>query len=149
MADGRDACTKDSFQAPLVKDLLARARVVKLSADEAKAIDRMLGRVSRSLEDFCRCYARDFGWDAVCVTRAEKGCVLLVGEDYVDARGYSIHVADAVGAGDAFAAAFVHGLGMGWPPADIADFSNRLAAVVASKPGAIPPWTLEEVRALR
>ena len=139
---------KDSYQTPLVRELMARAQVVKLNEDEARVIDPMLGRASRSLEDFCRGYAREFGWESVCVTRGEKGCVLLVGEEYVEASAYAVRAQDTVGAGDAFAAAFVHGLGMRWSPAEIADFANRLAALVASRPGAIPPWTLEEVRAL-
>ena len=139
---------KDSYETPLVRELMARAQVVKLNEDEARVIDPMLGRASRSLEDFCRGYAREFGWESVCVTRGEKGCVLLVGEEYVEASAYAVRAQDTVGAGDAFAAAFVHGLGMRWSPAEIADFANRLAALVASRPGAIPPWTLEEVRAL-
>ena len=40
--------------------------------------------------------------------------------------------------GDAFAAAFVHGLASGWPAATIADFANRAGAAVAAVRGAIP-----------
>ena len=54
-------------------------------------------------------------------------------------------VADTVGAGDAFAAAFMHGLDADWPLLDIATFANRVGALVASRHGAIPDWTLEEV----
>src|SRR5437773_8626179 len=39
--------------------------------------------------------------------------------------GYRIQVADTVGAGDAFAAAFLHGIGAGWPLKEIGDFANR------------------------
>ena len=49
-----------------------------------------------------------------------------------------------VGAGDAFAAAFMHGLSLSWPAAEIASFANRVGALVASRHGAIPAWTLEE-----
>ena len=60
-----------------------------------------------------------------------------------------VQTQDTVGAGDAFAAAFIHGLSLQWPPAEIADFANRVAALVASRPGGTPAWTLEEVRALQ
>jgi fructokinase len=53
-------------------------------------------------------------------------------------------VVDTVGAGDAFAAAFMHGLSRRWPAAEIASFANRVGALVASRHGAIPDWTLEE-----
>jgi fructokinase len=54
-------------------------------------------------------------------------------------------VADPVGAGDAFAAGFLHGLDGGWPAAKIAQLANRLGALVASRPGAIPDWRVEEL----
>ncbi len=57
---------------------------------------------------------------------------------------HTINVADPVGAGDAFAAAFLHGLISDWPVAKIAAFANRLGALVASRHGAIPDWTVEE-----
>ncbi len=140
---------KDSYTMPLVRELMARAQFVKLNEDEAAAIDRMLGRSSRSLEDFCRTYSSELGWHAVCVTRGEKGCAMLVNGEYVEAPGYRVPVHDTVGAGDAFAAAFVHGISLQWPLPEIADFANRVAALVASRPGGAPPWTIEEARALR
>ncbi len=73
---------------------------------------------------------------------------MLVNGEYVESRGYTVQAQDTVGAGDAFAAAFVHGLSLRWPPPEIADFANRVAALVASRPGGTPPWTLEEARAL-
>jgi fructokinase len=74
--------------------------------------------------------------------------VLLVGQEYVEAAGYRVTVCDTVGAGDAFAAAFLHGLSLEYPPAEIADFANRVAALVASRPGGTPPWSVEEAMAL-
>jgi fructokinase len=139
---------KDHSTAPLVRELMARAQVTKLNEDEAAAIDQMLGRPARSLEDFCRAYAKKFGWQSVCATRGERGCVMLVEGEYVEAGGYNVCAKDTVGAGDAFAAAFIHGLSLKWPAAEIADFANRVAALVASRPGGTPHWTLEEAKAL-
>jgi fructokinase len=139
---------KDSYTAPLARELMARPHVVKLNEDEAATIDQMFGRALSSLEDFCRFYAKEFAWETVCVTRGEKGCALLVEKEYVEAPGYAVPAQDTVGAGDAFAAALVHGLDLQWPPAEIADFANRVAALVASRPGGTPAWTIEEAREL-
>jgi fructokinase len=54
-----------------------------------------------------------------------------------------------VGAGDAFAAALLYGLGQGWSAARIGDFANRVGAVVASRPGGVPPWTLADCEQIR
>jgi fructokinase len=74
---------------------------------------------------------------------------MLVNGEFVEARGYPVQTQDTVGAGDAFAAAFVHGLSLQWRPEKIADFANRVAALVASRPGGTPHWTVEEALALK
>ena len=139
---------ENSYEASLVNELMSRATAVKLNDQEVGTIQSLFGWSYHSLEDFCRGGAEKFGWEAVCVTRGESGCALAVGGHYVEAKGYKVHVADTVGAGDAFAAAFVHGLGQGWTPLEIADFANRVGALVASRPGGTPLWSVEEAAAL-
>ena len=132
----------------LVRELMPQGTVVKLNDEEVSNVDQMCGRSHSNLEDFCRDYAGLLGWEAVCVTRGAQGCVVLIGDEFIEAAGYGVKVVDTVGAGDAFAAAFLHGLGSRWPAWQIADFSNRLGALVTSRPGAVPPWTGDEIKAL-
>ncbi len=128
-----------------VKDLMSRATVVKLNEKEAAEIT---GSTHPSLREFCETHANLFGLQAIAVTRAENGCAMLVNGDYVEAPAYRVEVADTVGAGDAFGAAFLHGIAQGWPAAKIADIANRTGAWVASRPGAVPPWSLQELENL-
>jgi fructokinase len=139
----------DSWQPSLVQESMSLASVVKFNDTELEELAQVFGRHFTGFEAFCRSYSAKFGWEAVCITRGAKGCVLLIGDQYIDAPGYSVTVRDTVGAGDAFAAAFVHGLGSGWPAPGIADFANRVGALVASRAGAIPSWTIEEAASLR
>jgi len=154
------------YTASLVRELIRRATVVKLNEEEVCEVEQMMGmEQSRERERavaeygdrsltvaalmrFCEGGAERLGWEAACVTRAAAGCLAWLGGQSIEAPGYRVEVADAVGAGDAFAAAFLHGLGAGWPPRRIADFANRLGALVAGRAGAIPEWTLEEAEAL-
>lgn len=140
----RPAC----YDAPLVLDLLRQATVVKLNHEEVATVAGFLGQNGIPVEEFCRKNAKAYSWEAVAVTRGAEGCSLLIGEDYATVPGYSVKVVDAVGAGDGFAAAFLHGLGMGWPPAKIGDFSNRVGALIAGRRGALPAWTIEEAWSL-
>jgi fructokinase len=140
---------EDCYEASLVNELMSLATTVKLNDQEADMIQSTFGWSYRSLEEFCQGTARRFGWEAVCVTRGKAGCVLLVGDHYVEADGYEVRVADTVGAGDAFAAAFLHGMGRGWPAQEVADFANRVGALVASRPGGTPSWTIEEALLLQ
>lgn len=122
----------------LVCDLLHCADVVKLNERELAVVRDWLA-LPADLEGFCRTAADRFAWRAACVTLGARGCAMLVGDDYVEAPGVPVAVADTVGAGDAFAAAFMHGLLAGWPARRIAECSNRTGAMVATVPGAIPP----------
>jgi fructokinase len=118
---------RDSFTPALVEDLMRTANVAKLNEEEL----RFTGRTLEQLRD-------QFGWQACCVTRGDRGCAILIGKDYAEVPAYPVKVIDSVGAGDAFAAAFLHGLDQGWPAAKIGEFANHLGAFVASRPGAIP-----------
>ena len=137
---------RDSYTPELIAELLALAHVVKLNDVEVEMVGRMFGTPGIALEAFCRTYAAQYGWQAVCVTRGSEGCGLLLGGEYVEVPGYRVTVVDTVGAGDAFAAALVHGIQSGWPPREVGDFANRLGALVASRRGGVPAWTMEELR---
>ena len=134
-----DVNLRPGFESPeLVSDLLRTAHVVKLN--ERELADGAAGGSSlpRTLRRSAATAPARYGWKAVCVTLGARGCAMLAGDDYVEAPGVPVAVVDTVGAGDAFAAAFVHGLASGWPAATIADFANRVGAVVAAVRGAIP-----------
>lgn len=137
----RPAC----YEPQLVRALMSRATVVKLNDEEVPVVTQIFGRTPLTLEQFSREYARNLGWEAVCITRGAEGCALLIGGDFIEIPGYSVTVVDTVGAGDAFAAAFVHGLGQGWSPRRIGDFANQVGALVASRPGAVPLWSVAEL----
>jgi fructokinase len=139
-----DLNLRSSADSPeLVKHLMEHADVVKLNDEELKRVQEFCNLPS-SIEGFCRDGAARYGWRAVAVTLGARGCAVLANENYVEERGCLVDVADTVGAGDAFAAAFMHGLSLNRPLREIAAFANRVGALVASRHGAIPDWTLEE-----
>jgi fructokinase len=139
-----DLNLRPGFDSPeLVSELLQSADVVKLNEEELQRVHEFSG-FPLNVEAFCREESARYGWRAVGVTLGDRGCAMLAGGHYVEAAVHPIHVVDTVGAGDAFAAAFMHGLSLNWPAAEIASFANRVGALVASRHGAIPDWTLEE-----
>jgi len=133
-----DVNLRPGFDSPeLVSDLLRASHVVKLNERELAEVHRPL-ELPADPEAFCRAGSARYGWRAACVTLGARGCALLAGDDFVGAPGIPVTVVDTVGAGDAFAAGFVHGLASEWPAATIADFANRAGAAVAAVRGAIP-----------
>ncbi len=128
---------------------MTQATVLKLNFQEAGEIARMFNGPFSTLESFCRVYAERFNFKAICVTRGDRGCAIYIDDRYAEFPGYPVDIVDTVGAGDAFSAALVHGFSMNWEPAQIADFANRVGALVAGRPGATPCWTTKEALQLR
>ncbi len=140
----------NNWSLPLVERLSAEANVIKLSDSEAEFLDASLnaeGHVG-SVEHFCRRWSKQYGCETVCVTFGERGCAVYREGDYCEAPGYKVEVVDTVGAGDAFAAALLHGLEEEWQMPRIASFANAVGALVASRPGATPEWTVNECRSM-
>lgn len=115
------------YSPELVRELLALSTAVKLNEDEAELFPD-LGEAA-----------------SVAITRGEGGCTVRLGNDRAECPGHAVKVADTVGAGDAFAAAFLHGLAAGWSAARTGDFANRLGSLVASRAGAVPEWSPAEL----
>jgi fructokinase len=139
----------DSYTPELIRSLAMQAHVLKLNEQELPVIKEVGEIAGSSMEQFCRNCVHTFHLDAVCVTRGAKGCALLLGEEFLESPGFRVQIADTIGTGDAFSAALVHGISAAWPPAKIADFANRVGALVASRPGGTPRWTIEEAIALQ
>jgi Sugar kinases, ribokinase family len=137
-----------SFTPELVRILARHAHVLKLNEQEVPALKEISGLQGNSLEQFCRNCLSAFELDAVCITLGPKGCALLMDNEYFQAPGFSVKAADTIGAGDAFSAALLHGISAGWTVPAIVEFANRVGALVASRPGGTPKWTVAEAMAL-
>jgi len=84
----------------------------------------------------------------VCVTRGAGGCQLFAPSQQVDVAGRNVNVVDTVGSGDAFTAAFIHGLLQHWPLQSIAQFANEVGTLMATQQGAMPDLRDEYERLL-
>lgn len=127
------------FSRALIEEGLRLTRLVKLNQDEVRVLCQLLASPAGSEYEFCQHVLQRFGVDAVCVTRGEQGCLIVDRSGTADVSGIPVDVADTVGAGDAFTAAWVASRLLGWSLAKQADFANRVGALVASLPGAMPP----------
>lgn len=130
----------------VVEQLFSHADVIKLSDSEAEFLDGLLNADSEegSVEYLCRRWVDRYGCKTVCVTLGERGCAIFNQSVYCEIPGHRVQVADSVGAGDAFAAALLHGLERRWDTRRLGRFANAVGALVASRPGATPEWNINE-----
>jgi ribokinase len=77
----------------------------------------------------------DWGVKTVCVTMGDRGAVVATAAGAVPVDAFRVPVVDSTGAGDAFAAAFVHAFLRAWSPADAALLASAAGAMAVSHYG--------------
>jgi len=132
-----------------VRSSIERADVLKLNDGEAGTVASLYG-----LEDLPLC-----GLPVALLGRTRLSHVVVTlgprGAFAVSRSGaavyepaYAVDVVDTVGSGDAFTAAFAHGLLAGWALACSVRFGNALGACVAGQRGATGPIASADVEHL-
>lgn len=116
---------------------LAASKIAKLNHEEVRIIAPLLN-LPANPADFAKALLETTSIDAVCVTKAEDGCLVATSDEAVEIPGEHVNVVDAVGSGDAFSAALILALCRSWPIARAAHFANRVGALMATKQGATP-----------
>ena len=145
----------------------AAGRKVALSLSDAFCVDRHRAEIrnlvdghidilfANEVEIVSLYETRDFAGalDAVrgrceiaALTRSEKGSVIVSGGDAIEVAAEPVaRVVDTTGAGDLYAAGFLHGLSKGLSPAECGRIGGLCAAEVISHFGARPAESLREL----
>lgn len=127
----------------LFHDLLTNTHILIPNQWEAAKLLQMEGDAATLAQEL-----RGMGAETVCVTMAEKGCVLATKGEVWEYPAYPTRVVDTTGAGDAFCAALAVSLAEGNPMTRAVDYANAAGALAVSKVGATPAMpdagTLEE-----
>ena len=143
------------FSGEILRDSARFAKVLKLNHEEfPRFLDLMQCplRPSERTDITCaRWLCKEFGIQLVCITRGAHGSLLVTATSLDEHPGFSVKIADTVGAGDAFTATMVHHALRGSSLPAINAAANRMGAWVASQEGAMPPAdpdVLKEIRAV-
>jgi len=126
------------FSAELLRDSLRDAQLTKLNHEELPVVTQLLGSSFVNEEQAARQLLEAFGLKLVCITRGANGSLLVTPAASSSHKGFSVKVADTVGAGDAFTACLAHHFLRGTDLDRINESANRFAAWVAGQPGATP-----------
>ena len=123
---------------------LPGAWLVKLNEEEAARCCGWLGLPTddQALERYLRTV---LGVQRLCITRGGEGASLWVAGREHRGAAVPVQVLDTVGAGDSFFAMLTVSLLQGLPPQQAMDRALRVGALVASRPGAIPDYSLADL----
>ena len=126
------------FYAEILRVALLHANIMKVNHEELPRIVELFGEEFAGEKEAACWLAEEFGVKLVCVTRGHRGSLLVCDGKKDEHPGFTVKVADTVGAGDAFTAALVHHWLRRTPLEEMNLAANRLGAWVASQEGAMP-----------
>lgn len=129
----------------IVERSLHAATWAKLNDAELAELATGLGLTASGDRDRLAELRRRYSLDLVALTRGARGCLVQSSAVEIDLPGIPVHVADTVGAGDAFTAGLVACTLEGRPLHEAVRFANALAAYVATQPGATPAYTRVQI----
>lgn len=138
---------KDSFSKEIIHDSLKLCNILKLNHSEVPEISQLLYKADLSMEEFCQKMYIDYELELIIITAAEKGCYIFEADKLQLVPGKAVEVADAVGAGDSFSAAFMYIYFHKGDAIAAAKVANQVGGFVASHHGAIPSYS-EEIKSL-
>lgn len=138
---------KDSYNKDIIDDSLKLCNILKLNHSEVPVVSQLLYKTELSLEAFCKKMYNDYELELIIITAAEKGCYIFEADKLQLISGRAVSVADAVGAGDSFSAAFMYIYFHKGDSIAAAKVANQVGGFVASHHGAIPTYS-EEIRGL-
>lgn len=131
---------KGGFTPEIIKVSLNACTILKLNEDEVAVISELLMRSAMSNERFCEHIKSEYpNIKLVIITASEKGC-LIHERELLHVPGTLVTVQDAIGAGDAFSASFMHIYGLTGDALRAAQVANQVGAFVATRTGAIPKY---------
>jgi fructokinase len=126
------------YSKEVIEESLKLATIVKLNHEELPVVANLLALEARGPRESARRLLASFNLNLVCVTRGSAGSVLVSANEYCEHAGFKVKIADAIGAGDAFTAALVHGYLSGLPLSEMNESANRVGAWVAGQRGGMP-----------
>lgn len=129
---------QDFYTAQVLAESMQLATIVKLNHEELPVIMRLFECENRGEVASAQQLLALYDLQLVCLTRGNRGSLLLSAEEYSEHPGFRVKIADTVGAGDAFTAALLNGYLRETSLAHINETANRVGAWVASQAGATP-----------
>lgn len=126
--------------------MMRMADLIKLNDEELEEVLEFLDLPFHDLETGILELSGITGAGSICVTRGENGALLLRDGGLYANNGFKVKVMDTVGAGDSFLATLVFQLLSDHEPQKSLDLACAMGSIVASREGANPEITMEDIQ---
>ncbi|NVJ86010.1 MAG: carbohydrate kinase [Algoriphagus sp.] len=132
----------------VIETLLGYTEILKINEDELIAFGDYFN-VDPTAEALCEFLDKHFPVETICITLGSKGALIYQEGQFISHPGYSVKVADTIGAGDAFLSGFVKSYLENHPISETLDFACKVGAYVASQQGGSPQYQLSDLDLLK
>lgn len=126
-----------------IEESLRRCNVLKINDEELVAISRLFGLPGIDLQDKCWIMLGKYNLKMLILTCGINGSYVFTSGNVSFIETPKVKVADTVGAGDSFTAAFISGILKGMTVADAHKLAVRTSAHVCTCHGAMPKLPAE------
>ena len=122
----------------LIEHALTRCNILKINDDEVIVVSKLFGWESKTELDICTLLIKEYNLNMVVLTKGTQGSYVITTSETSFKPTPVVKVADTVGAGDSFTAAFVASLLKGKNIADSHQIAVDVSAFVCTQHGAMP-----------
>jgi len=126
------------FSREILGESMELADLVKLNEEELPRVMSLCHLPHKDCRSSAQRLVEAFELKLVCITRGDRGSLLVCGSEVSEHPGFRVKVADTVGSGDAFTAGLVHEYLHGASLDLMNEVANLVGAWVASEVGAMP-----------
>lgn len=130
---------KGCFTDAMLRKALEKTDILKVNEDELAYLAEHDLKIQETEEQTLELLLAKYGFEAIIVTRGAHGAsVYTADRKRFDAAAVKVDVKDAVGAGDAFSAAFIAVYTRGGTVQEAIEAGNQLGSYVAGHRSAVP-----------
>ena len=122
----------------LIHESLLMCNMLKINDDEVIIVSELFGWKDMEEQDICKKILEDYNLDIVILTKGTEGSFVFTPKETSYQPTPKVHVADTVGAGDSFTAAFVASYMHGERITDAHQLAMEVSAYVCTQHGAMP-----------
>ncbi len=122
----------------LIHESLQMCNMLKINDDEVVIVSELFGWENMDEQAICKKILEDYGLNLLILTRGTNGSYVFTPNETSYQPTPKVHVADTVGAGDSFTAAFVASYMQGDRIANAHQLAVEVSAYVCTQHGAMP-----------
>lgn len=126
------------YNEDILRSSMERCNILKINDEELIAVSRMFGYPGIDLQDKCWILLGKYNLRMLILTCGINGSYVFTPGNVSFQPTPKVEVADTVGAGDSFTAAFISGILKGRSVAEAHSCAVRTSAFVCTRPGAMP-----------